>query len=417
MDTLQANEYILKEKQKESISFIKKVIDENRELPIAVSFSGGKDSTVVLSLTRQIKSDVDMIFLDTTIELPETLAFTYKLAKLWNLNLISVKSSHSFLNLCRLIGPPSRFMKWCCKTQKFSPMSELIHERYSNGVIMIRGVRAAESNKRKGYKRIGKLKWTPKEILANPILYWSALDVWLYIFWKKIPYNKAYEYGFTRLGCWPCPCKSLKDFEILKGFYPELAKRFYSFLKEYAKKQNLSNNWIKSGRWRFRKSRVDRTLVRSSKLCGSEEDHEIIFSLDDPERVQNVLEFFKIFGSAQKKGSISMITNKIIETTFIGNNIHLKIKDERIEGAVIGYIERALNCIGCGACQYICNNGAIKQVNGKRIIDQQKCKECLKCLTFTCIALKYGSRRFSLQPNRYNKAQRQRYQMQVAQLS
>lgn len=393
---IKANEYILKEKEEEAVSFIENIIFKHPELPLAISFSGGKDSTVALHLAKQVKNNVDVIFLDTTIELPETLQFIRKIADLWNLNLISVKPSHDFLDLCHVIGPPSRFMKWCCKTQKFSPMNKLLHEKYSDGVIMIRGVRAAESNNRSNYKRSGRLKWTPKEVIVNPILHWSSFDSWLYIFWKRIPYNDAYEYGFTRLGCWACPSKSLKDFAILEEFHPELARKLHLILKEYAVKHNLDDNWIDSGAWRVRKSRVNKIPVRQSKLCGGEADQNIVFTLDSQKRVKTLLEFFKVFGYVQKKGRAFIVNNKDVEAMFLGNKIRLKIKNERLNGSLIGYVERALNCVGCGACQSICDNGAIIQVNGKRVIDQKKCINCLKCISFTCIALKYGSNRFSL---------------------
>lgn len=393
---VKANEYILKEKEEEAISFIKNITYKYPELPIAISFSGGKDSTVALHLTRQLKSHVDVIFLDTTIELPDTVQFVYRIAELWNLNLISVKPSHDFLDLCRMIGPPSRFMKWCCKTQKFSPMNKLLHEKYPDGVIMIRGVRASESNNRSSYKRSGRLKWTPKEVIVNPILHWSSLDSWIYIFWKKIPYNYAYEYGFTRLGCWACPSKSLKDFAILEDFHPELMEKLRLILKEYAVKHNLGDNWIDSGVWRVRKSRVNKIPIRQSKLCGGETGQNIVFSLVNQERAKTFLEFFKVFGPIQKRGPALIINNKDIEAIFVGNKIHLKIKNELLNGSLIGYVERALNCIGCGACQSACNNGAIVQVDGKRVINQEKCINCLQCISFTCIALKYGSNRFSL---------------------
>jgi len=310
--------------------------------------------------------------------------------------LISVKPDHDFLELCRVIGPPSRFMKWCCKTQKFSPMNKLLHEKYADGVIMIRGVRASESNSRSDYKRTGRLKWTPKEVIVNPILHWSSLDSWIYIFWKKIPFNYAYEYGFTRLGCWACPSKSLKDFAILEEFHPELTEKLRLILKEYALKHNLGDNWIDSGAWRIRKSRVNKIPVRQSKLCGGDKSQNIVFSLDNQERVQTLLEFFKVFGPVKKRGPAFMVNSKEIEALFLRNKIHLKIKNEWLNGLLISYVERALNCIGCGACQFVCDNGAIVQVNGKRIINQDKCTNCLKCISFTCIALKYGSNRFSL---------------------
>ncbi len=393
---IRANEHILKEKEREACDFIGKVMEENSRIPLAVSFSGGKDSTVALHLARQIQSDVDVVFLDTTIELPETVEYTKELAKLWNLNLISVRPSHDFLELCKLIGPPSRFMKWCCKTQKFSQMNKLLHERYNEGVIMVRGIRAAESGKRGKYMRVGKMKYTPNEIIANPILKWTSLDVWLYIFWKEIPYNKAYEYGFSRIGCWACPSKTLRDFSILEGVHPELITKLYSILDNFAMKRNIvDNKWSKSGDWRTRKSRVSKMSVCASKPCSTSK--EFVFSINNLSTVCNVLEFFKIFGKIKKRGPISVINGTDVELSTVGKSIRILFKNEEKEDQILHYLERALNCISCGACQGVCKVGAITQSEGQRFIDATKCTGCQKCLIFSCIAFRYGSDRMSVE--------------------
>lgn len=392
---IRANEHILKEKEREARDFLSKVMKENSNIPLAVSFSGGKDSTVALHLARQIQSDVDVVFLDTTIELPETVEYTTELARLWNLNLISVRPSHDFLELCKLIGPPSRFMKWCCKTQKFSQMNKLLHERYREGVIMVRGIRAAESGKRGTYLRVGKMKWTPNEIIANPILKWTSLDIWLYIFWKEIPYNKAYEYGFSRIGCWACPSKSLRDFSLLEGAHPELISQLYSILDNFAVKRNIvDKKWAKSGDWRLRKSRVSKMSVCASKPCSTSK--EFVFSINNPATVKNILEFFKIFGPMKKKGPISVINGSDVELSTVGKSIRILFKNEEKEDKILHYLDRALNCISCGACQGVCERGAIKQTDGQRLIDTSKCTGCQRCLIFTCIAFHYGPDRMSV---------------------
>ena len=391
---IKANEPILREKETEALDFLEGAVKEHANLPFAVSFSGGKDSTVALDLARQVQKDVDVVFLDTTIELPETVEYTAELTKLWNLKLISVRPDHDFLELCKLIGPPSRFMKWCCKTQKFSQMNRLLHQKYPEGVVMVRGVRAAESGKRGHYKRIGKMKWTPNEILVNPILKWTSLDVWLYIFWKKIPYNRAYEYGFSRIGCWACPAKSLRDFSLLEGAHPELLSRLYSILDSFALKRNISDKWSRSGAWRYRKSQVSAVSVCASKPCSTSKD--FVFSIDNPSVTKNVLEFFKIFGQVRKKGPISLIDGKDVELSVIGKSLRILFKDEEKEERILRYLERALNCIGCGSCQAACENGAIKQSEGRRTVDESICTGCQKCLTFSCIALRYGSNRLSV---------------------
>jgi len=143
-------------------------------------------------------------------------------------------------------------MKWCCKTQKFSPQNQLINQIYPNGVLVVSGIRKAESNIRLRFDRIQKNKMIPKQTLVFPILDWSSLDVWFYIFWKKIPYNKMYDYGFLRIGCWVCPEKSPRDFKLVERFRPELSARLFQMLKNYAIRNGVESpeDWIESGKWR-----------------------------------------------------------------------------------------------------------------------------------------------------------------------
>ena len=42
---------------------------------VCVSFSGGKDSTVLLHIARQLYPDIEAVFVDTGLEYPEIRAF------------------------------------------------------------------------------------------------------------------------------------------------------------------------------------------------------------------------------------------------------------------------------------------------------------------------------------------------------
>jgi len=325
-DMIKANEEILKGKEKEAIRFLRKTIKKFAHLPLAVSFSGGKDSIVTLALTRLIKRRIDAIFLNTTIEFDETVKYVRDMARLWKVNLVEVKPPQDFFHLCRELGPPSTKMKWCCKTQKFSPQNQLINDRYPKGVLVISGIRKKESNIRSRFKRIQRNKMIPKQILAFPILNWSSLDVWLYLLWKNIPYNNMYNHGFARIGCWACPEKSLRDFKLVETVRPDLMKRLRRILRNYAKQIQIQNpeTWIRSGKWRFRKTKWIKTVVcTSSQLCSL--DNQMIYTFANFSNMNRVKEFMKIFGRTTKIGLMTKITNSNIEITIIGSKMRTKI--------------------------------------------------------------------------------------------
>ena len=75
-DIVKWNEQELLRLEKKALFFIQKIIDD-LELPVMVSYSGGKDSLVTLSLVKQALPDgnYDVLFVDTGIEFPETVNY------------------------------------------------------------------------------------------------------------------------------------------------------------------------------------------------------------------------------------------------------------------------------------------------------------------------------------------------------
>jgi phosphoadenosine phosphosulfate reductase len=392
---VKANECVLKMKEQESILFLQRTFEEYEELPKAVSFSGGKDSTVTLALARQLHSHIDVIFLNTTLAFPETLKYVHELTELWNLNLIEVKPVHDFFELCEKLGPPSRFMKWCCKTQKFAPMNKLINERYPSGVIVISGLRGAESRNRKNLERAQRNKLIPKQILVFPIYEWETLTVWLYLLWKKIPFNKLYEKGFSRLGCWACPEKSLKKLKLIEETYPKLMKKLYQTLRNFAIKEGLANieGWIRKGKWRLRASKYKYKFISITRPCSSSD--QFVYLVNDAPSMKQVEEFMKIFGKIEKKGGITRINNSQIQISIIGNRIHVEPNGDLTKFLPLfeRQLEKALNCIHCGTCLGTCRRDALRLGNN-RIVVSGDCTHCLECIKPKgirkgCVALNY----------------------------
>ena len=79
---------------------------------VYVSFSGGKDSTVVSDLVRKAlgRPDIIHIFGNTTLEFPETDRYVqrFKAANRKTPMLRAENKEQDFYNLCETFGPPSR---------------------------------------------------------------------------------------------------------------------------------------------------------------------------------------------------------------------------------------------------------------------------------------------------------------------
>ena len=191
------------------------------------SFSGGKDSQVVLDLcTRAIPStDFEVLYSDTGYELPPSLSLygeiqEYYKKKFPDLKFTLTKNHESVLNYWDKIGTPSDTHRWCCSIMKTAPLyrSLKLEENKQAKVMAFDGVRAEESVRRGAYQRIGKGKHTTI-YNAHPILLWNSVEIFLYLFRYDLPINLAYRQGKARVGCIVCPFSTTWDDMVVSHCY------------------------------------------------------------------------------------------------------------------------------------------------------------------------------------------------------
>lgn len=208
---------------------------------VAVAFSGGKDSEVVLYLCLQQKPDIEVIFHNSGVEYPETLSIIKRLKSEWNLNLKITHPLTTFWEIADRYGLPYGSIRGnsmgrkirCCYHLKEKPMYRALIE---NGwLAYFAGVTAIESSTRmftardKGICFLHK-HWDVYKIY--PILWWNEEEVWEFIKENNLPYNELYDKGMTRTGC--MTCTAYKDWEKRMSVYnPKL----YKMLKERMDKQ------------------------------------------------------------------------------------------------------------------------------------------------------------------------------------
>lgn len=390
---LEANSGLLEDIEQDSQVICQNVFDQYQGMPHAISFSGGKDSVVTLDIVRKFQPDIPVIYMNTTIDFPETVDFVHELAESWNLNLYEVTPHRDFFSMCEDLGPPSKYMKWCCKTSKFAPMNGFIDEHFDNKVLVASGIRRNESNSRSEFDFVQVNKKVPKQILFFPILKWNSLMVWLYHLSKNLPINPAYMLGYSRIGCLICPEKTPRDLSKVRRTHSDLFNKFEGILRSYAKINDYTDieGWIKLNKWRFRVTKYDKQFIKTNNLC-SIENNVIYNIINNKNQNKEIMEFMKVFGPVEKKNKISHIKNHHLNLSIIGNKIRVKYKNESAKHNFEHQLEKAMNCIGCGACIGTCERGAIYIQNNKfRISDN--CTHCLKCLNNGlrkgCIALNY----------------------------
>lgn len=367
-----------------------------------ISFSGGKDSTVVADLVRKAlgNTSIPYIFCDTTLEYPYTLDYIKRLEENPNLLIkIARNNEHDFYNLCDDIGVPTRMKRWCCTIFKTGAISKLLKVLFDDKrLLYFNGLRNAESNMRRKYESISSSseQKIQNQISVSPIIKWKDYDVWLYIMSEKIDFNYAYRLGFPRVGCFCCPNGSERNEILTKIFVPDMAEKWNACLMDSAIKSNVDNpeKYVSKGYWKSKfggsgiKSYKDTSI--SNKVCTIEENAKL-YMIDKP-ITQEFYTLFIPFGDVRSELGKKLLNEVLVfrnGTPIISiqarPNYTVKIKTMNVKNHED--LHRRINyqlmkfklCRRCYKCEAVCPKKAISIENDKYTIDNQKCSHCLNC--------------------------------------
>ena len=235
-----------------------------------VSFSGGKDSTILLYLARIIKPDIKAVFFNTTNEFPEIYQFIKDSEGITTINpntnlrkviekcgfpLVSkeqaqyireVRSAKSQKAIDKrmngwvntktgeqttlgkisnkwqhLINAPFDVSEKCCFYLKKQPAIKFEKE---NKLLPIIGTSASESQMRLlKYYHTGCNAFDLKRPASYPLSIWNDTDKWNFIRENSIPYSEIYDKGKTQTGCMLCGfgCWKRDNFDFIKQNYPK----------------------------------------------------------------------------------------------------------------------------------------------------------------------------------------------------
>lgn len=250
------------------------------EKRLMITYSGGKDSDVLLELALRAEIPIEVVHNHTTADAPQTVQYVRD--KLHRLDMLGIPVSitypmykgkrESLWSLIPIKGAPNVFSRWCCKICK---------EQSGEGRAIATGVRWAESANRKNgrgaVETIGKTKkdkivlhdgeiqqqalsdmvilngdnddrrrWMEHckmrgEICFNPIINWTDSDVWAFLAGHEV--NPLYQMGIDRVGCIGCPQAKNKRYHHFQLFpsYEKMWRRALEKRLEYRKAQGKEN--------------------------------------------------------------------------------------------------------------------------------------------------------------------------------
>ena len=206
--TIKHNLDYIKRKERmtvEKIRFLMNKIEFDR---VIVPWSGGKDSTLLVTLLKKHKIEFTPIYVDTGLEFDESKEYIDKIAKR-----LGIKYETVYAEIDKALRSSSYdlLLGRKCTLLKISNLYKKIEEIAENPLI-INGDRISESESRSFRPELRKDTFW----VLSPIKYWSYLDEQLYFITNNIPVNPLYELGFYRVGCWVCPFIDVFEKFLLK---------------------------------------------------------------------------------------------------------------------------------------------------------------------------------------------------------
>ncbi len=390
-DLIELNREYIEHKAEKAVRFLRKVFNEYKK-PVVVSYSGGKDSLVALDLTSRTGVKFYILFNDTGLEPLESYDNVKEVAELYNAELIIASAGDRYWRAIMEFGPPARDYRWCCKVIKLGPITNEMLRRFPMGFISVVGQRAYESFQRARLPRVSVSKWITKDIVVAPIQDWTALEVWSYILLGNLPYNKAYEYGFDRLGCVICPANELGELETVHERYPGIYTRLNEVLKDFANRRGLSREFIDYGLWRWRRSlpgdirgRIKVSLKVKYPVRLNDDGESLTIEIDKPINQNTFTEFLKMLGTVEATNGSYIVRGKFGEVEVRveqgSNKAVVSSGNKELRMHIAGLAARASICGECNLCVNWCPTKALRRVGPgpSFIVDENKCVNCLLC--------------------------------------
>lgn len=250
---------------------------------VYLSFSGGKDSTVLLHLCEIIKPDIKCVFVNTGCESVDVVRFVEKMKAAHNIEVIRPKltprqvwakygfplvskdqafkidlvrknpnsaSAQKFMRdsnkftiskcfryLCDTEKCKYHTSAVCCNKLKKDPCKRYEHE---SGLRPIVATMASESMLREtDYLRVGQCnKFDQGHEKSKPLSIWMEEDIWQFIRENNIEIAEIYAKGVDRTGCVGCGFGAqMKDDRRMEIFY-RLYPKYYNMVL------NFENNGV-----------------------------------------------------------------------------------------------------------------------------------------------------------------------------
>lgn len=195
-----------------------------------VTWSGGKDSTAVVSLARQVEKDIPVVWYDSGLEYPETRKYIEDIASQLNLNLHIFKAEPDALKILEKTGAWDHAAELSQQSPSIHGTlivipSDIAQQKFGMGELT--GLRAEESVGRRALlaKNGGHYVRANGVHVFAPIWAWKTVNVKAQLASQGIPENPVYD----KLKMLGAPERSQRVGLVVDGNNPQHGR--YTYLR------------------------------------------------------------------------------------------------------------------------------------------------------------------------------------------
>lgn len=246
---------------------------QHYQKPLVCTYSGGKDSDVMLELFKRSGIPFEVHNSHTTADAPQTVRHIREVFQRLELDGIKCEIEKPTYqgertSMWKLIPkkliPPTRLARYCCSVLKETGCAN----RY-----IATGVRWEESTQRRTrteFEKIGHTKsdketfttlmlmndndsrrrmtelcMQKNKMVVNLIIDWMHSDIWEFINSEHIETCELYQCGYDRVGCIGCPIAGKKRYKEFADFprYKKLYIHAFDRMLEERKRRGKENKW------------------------------------------------------------------------------------------------------------------------------------------------------------------------------
>jgi phosphoadenosine phosphosulfate reductase len=176
---------------------------------------------VLVDIAAKVRSDIDVLFVDTGYHFAETLGLRDAVAAAYPVRLVTVQPGQSVAEQDAACGPDlfRRDPDRCCSLRKVRPLDAML-SLYDGWVT---GLRRSESPTRASTRPV---QWDERRrvLKVNPLVDWTDDDVDAYVADEGVLINPLVSEGFPSIGCAPCTARVQPGEDVRAGRWPGRAK-------------------------------------------------------------------------------------------------------------------------------------------------------------------------------------------------